>query len=265
MPVPRTSADELFAVAADCWGYLETERIDGWELRAGAGFTHRANSVWPVGSLTRELPAALVSISTWYAGRELPALVQAVIGSELDDMLTAHGCEDGVAAALRQTASVPEARAFLAGLEYPNVPISTADRPQERWALLYRAGTIPPQAKQIMGAGDRFCYATVYDEASGRPLAIGRGVLAGPDHSWVGLAAIETAPQARRRGLARLIIKTLLDWAAEHGATDALLEVTSDNAPALALYASMGFTTGHAYHYRPVPGPDAARVDPVAC
>ncbi len=259
------SADELFAIAADCWGYLETDRVDGWELRAGAGFTHRANSVWPVGALSRDLPAALASIDAWYAGRELPALVQAVVGSELDELLTAHGCEQGLAAALRQTAPVAEARARLSGFDYPNVPISTADRPQDRWARLYRSGTIPAHAKEILGAGARYRYATVYDEASGEPLAIGRAVLAGPKNSWVGLAAIETAPAARRRNLARLIIRTLLDWAAERGAAEAMLEVAADNAPALALYGALGFTTGHAYHYRPIRRPAPARVDAAAC
>jgi len=255
----------VFAVAADCWGYLETERVDGWELRAGVGFTHRANSVWPLGPLSRELPAALASISAWYAGRELPPLVQAVVGSELDAQLTAHGCAEGLAGSLRQTADVAAVRAYLGTLSHPNVALSTADRPQDRWLRLYRAGGVPPQAKEIMGGSERHCYATVYDETSGEPLAIGRAVLAGPAADWVGLAGIETAPSARRRGLARLIIKTLLDWAAERGAVYAMLEVAEGNDPALALYASMGFATHHRYHYRPIPLPNLSVVDPCAC
>jgi GNAT superfamily N-acetyltransferase len=266
MPASKTNADdELLAVAADCWGFLENERLGGWELRAGAGFTHRANSAWPLAPLGRELSEALESIGAWYAGRELPALVQTVVGSELDGLLTAHGCAAGLAGALRQIADVAEARARLAGRAYPNVPLSTAQRPQDRWLRLYRAGGIPPQAKEILGAGEQYCYATVYDEASGEPLAIGRAVLAGPSGSWVGLAGIETAPAARRRGLARLIIKTLLDWAAAHGAARAMLEVTAENEAALALYSSLGFATGHHYHYRTIPRPGAPAVDPAAC
>ncbi len=260
-----TDADELFAVAADCWGYLETERMDGWELRAGVGFTHRANSVWPLGPLSRELPDALASICDWYAGRELPPLVQAVVGSELDALLTAHGCAEGLAAALRQTADVTRVRAALTAFGYPNVALSTADRPQDRWLRLYRAGGIPPQAKEIMGSGERYCYATVYNEASGEPLAIGRAVLAGPSGEWVGLAGIETAPAARRRGLARLIIKTLLDWAAERGARSTMLEVTEGNDAALALYGGLGFTTHHHYHYRPLPTATVPVVEASAC
>lgn len=269
MPVPPTTdADELFAVAADCWGFLEAERLDGWELRAGAGFTHRANSAWPIGPLSRTLPDALSSVSAWYAGRDLPALVQAVVGGALDRELTAYGCAPGRAAALRLTGDVAVARAQLSGLSLPNAALSTADRPQDRWLRLYRAGGIPPQAKQILGASERHFYATVYDEASGEPLAIGRAVLAGPSASWVGLAGIETAAAARRRGLARLIIKALLDRAGEHGATRATLEVTEQNGPALALYTGMGFSRHHRYHYREIPRPgsaDTVRLEESGC
>ena len=107
-----TNADELFAVAADCWGYLETERVDGWELRAGVGFTHRANSVWPLGPLSRGLPEALASVSAWYAGRELPPLVQAVVGSELDGRREAKG--DVIRHLLREHDLPPE-RSVMVG------------------------------------------------------------------------------------------------------------------------------------------------------
>ena len=104
-------------------------------------------------------------------------------------------------------------------------------------------------------------YATLYDAESGAPLAIGRVALATrPGHpdepaQWAGLAAIETAPDARRRGLAKLVIDMLLEWAADQGATDAFLEVFKDNAPALALYESIGFRTDHAYHFRIIDQP----------
>jgi N-acetylglutamate synthase len=39
----------------------------------------------------------------------------------------------------------------------------------------------------------------------------------------------------------------------ERGAHSCLLQVSDDNVPALALYARMGFTEHHRYHYRPAP------------
>jgi N-acetylglutamate synthase len=253
MTVARTSADGLFAVAAECWGFLESEFLDGWELRAGAGFTNRANSAWPLGPLRRPLPQALAEVRAWYAERGLSPQVQATVDSAFDVELTACGCGAGSDRALRQTAPVAPALEILAAHEHPNVPVSTTERPQDRWLRLYREGALPPQAKEILGSGDRHRYATIYDESSGEPLAIGRATLAGESDSWVGLAAIETAPAARRRGLGRLIIGTLLEWAADRGAEQALLEVRSENEPALALYRRLGFTTAHEYHYRTIP------------
>jgi GNAT superfamily N-acetyltransferase len=249
----RADADGLFAVAADCWGFLEAEHLDGWELRAGDGFTNRANSAWPLGPLQRPLPQALAAIHAWYAARELPAQVQAAVGSELDRQLDALGCGTGHDGAERQTAAVGPAIEALTAHAHPNVPVSTTGRPQDRWLRLYRAGALPPSAREILGSGERYCYATIYHESTGEPLSIGRACLAGDTHRWVGLAGIETAPDARRRGLARLILSTLLQWAARQGAEHAMLEVRSGNHAAISLYRGLGFTTAHAYHYRTLP------------
>lgn len=248
----KADAEKLVALAADCWGCLESETVEGWELRAGAGFTNRANSVWPLGATPRPLSRTLDVIRAWYAERGLPPQVLTTVGSELDAELAALG-SPAHNAALMQTAAVDPAIEALVARAHPNVPVSTAERPQDRWLRLYRAGTVPTEAKTILGSGPRYCYATIYDEHSGEPLSIGRAVLAGESGSWVGLAGIETAPDARRRGLARLILRTLLQWAAQRGAEHALLEVLPDNEGALTLYGELGFTTAYEYHYRTLP------------
>ena len=45
----------------------------------------------------------------------------------------------------------------------------------------------------------------------------------------------------------------LLGWGAAQGAGRCYLQVESDNAPALALYASLGFTRHHRYRNRFAP------------
>ncbi|HEV2635450.1 MAG TPA: GNAT family N-acetyltransferase [Actinocrinis sp.] len=67
---------------------------------------------------------------------------------------------------------------------------------------------------------------------------------------WAGLTAIEVVPAARRRRLARLVLRELIAWAAGRGVTDLFLEVRSDNAAAVELYRTLGFSVHHAYHYR---------------
>ena len=50
-------------------------------------------------------------------------------------------------------------------------------------------------------------------------------------------------PEARRRGLGRLLMELGLDWGRRRGARRAFLEVRPTNAAALALYGSLGFRT----------------------
>lgn len=249
------TGEELLAIAAGGWGFTDSTWIDGWHLRAGGGFTHRANSAWPVGPLSRPLPDALAAVRAWYAERELPALIHIVAGSDLDREIENLGHGEVSHGALRQTADVDDVLDLLLDVAPIGVKETFSDAPDDQWLSLYRAGQTPPVAREILGSGESVRYASVFDPESGSVLAIGRAALAtrpgdeGPAQ-WAGLAGIETAPAARRRGLAKLVIDGLLEWAADEGATHAYLEVGADDAPALALYASLGFTTHHAYHYR---------------
>jgi ribosomal-protein-alanine N-acetyltransferase len=73
-------------------------------------------------------------------------------------------------------------------------------------------------------AGDAACFAvirTIADEAE--------------------LLTIATHPNHQRQGLARKLMQTWMQRAAEAGARSALLEVAADNAPALRLYSDLGF------------------------
>jgi ribosomal-protein-alanine N-acetyltransferase len=55
------------------------------------------------------------------------------------------------------------------------------------------------------------------------------------------LLNVAVAVDARRRGIGRALMDDLLAYAREHGAVRILLEVRASNAPALALYESLGF------------------------
>lgn len=254
------TADALLVIAAAGWGFAESTEVDGWHLRASEGFTHRANSAWPIGPLERPLPEAVEAVRAWYTEQGLPALIQVAVGSELDLALSDLGHGEAIAHAVRMTARVDDVLDTLLNVAPIGVKESFTDAPTDDWLSLYRGGDVPPVTKQILGSGDTMRYATVYDGDSGTAVAIGRAVmLPGLDDSelsdeqparWVAINAVETAPAARRRGLAKLVMDALLEWAEEQGATDALLEVTPSNEPAMALYDALGFATHHEYHYR---------------
>lgn len=74
------------------------------------------------------------------------------------------------------------------------------------------------------------------------------------------LLTIAVAPEARRAGLGRVILHRALDAARERGAERMFLEVAADNAAAIALYLSGGFTQAGrrpGYYRRP----DGSRID----
>ncbi len=249
------TADTLLAIASAGWGFAESTDVDGWHLRASDGFTHRANSAWPLGPLTRPLPEVVEAVRAWYSGQGLPAYIQVIIGSQLDLALADLGHGEVTARALRQTARVEDVLDTLLSVAPIGVKESFTDTPTEDWLSLYRGGELPPVTKAVLGSGDTMRYATIYDSESGTPLAIGRASLASAPQreapaQWVAVNAVETAPEARRRGLAKLVMDALLEWAGDNGATHAFLEVTPENAPAVALYDALGFTTHHEYHYR---------------
>ncbi|MBC7770722.1 MAG: GNAT family N-acetyltransferase [Phycisphaerales bacterium] len=79
-----------------------------------------------------------------------------------------------------------------------------------------------------------------------QPAAIGFGDVT---DELLGLYLMRTAPNARRQGLARDIVRALCGWGAANGAHTAYLQVEQSNEAAVALYASDGFDTAYAYTY----------------
>jgi ribosomal-protein-alanine acetyltransferase len=67
------------------------------------------------------------------------------------------------------------------------------------------------------------------------------GLLAPEGTGQADIQTIAVAEPARGRGLGRLMMTTLLAEADRRGASEVFLEVRADNAPAQALYASLGF------------------------
>jgi mycothiol synthase len=56
-------------------------------------------------------------------------------------------------------------------------------------------------------------------------------------------------PAAHGQGLGRALALAGLDWLHDHGLAHAMLYVEADNAPALGLYASMGFAEHHSHRW----------------
>lgn len=116
----------------------------------------------------------------------------------------------------------PMTRADLAGVE----AIARASMP-EAWT---REGFASELER------DTSIALVMRDDARPIAFAIGMAVV-----GELEIATIAVAPDARRRGVGRALLRALLVSARARGVTRAFLEVRASNAAAIALYAAHGF------------------------
>lgn len=242
-PPRRLSGEDLQRVTAEGWPAPVTEPLGEWLLRAAGGFTGRANSASVHGDPGLPFEAALAEVRRFYDRHGLPARAQVVTGTTWDTVFAAAGWQPmggSHAGVLVLTATVADAR--TARPTVPPVPVlSTCS---QAWLRRYGRVDDPAAARAVLTGGDTVGFAELSGAAEEPATAIGRMVVNG---AWAGMACIEVDPAHRGAGLARRVVQTLLNWAAERGARWCWLQTTPDNAAALALYASYGFTRHSAY------------------
>jgi ribosomal protein S18 acetylase RimI-like enzyme len=241
---------ELEEAAFRAWTASRVEALGGWRLRACPLPTRRTNSVWTCASEGGlELPARVAGVEAFYAGLGQPARFQLSPASQppdLDAHLTARGYV--VEAPVRvQAASVAgvAGQACAAG-----VRACVLDRPEGEWLdLAGRRGRFRDQldafVELLARVGGRGGFALA--RVDGEPAATALGVCEAP---WCGVFAMATLAERRRHGAARALLAALAAWGAARGARQLYLQVETDNAVALALYAAAGFRDVYAYHYR---------------
>ena len=115
-------------------------------------------------------------------------------------------------------------------------------------ALPGRRRRRPGQPAALLTRHDAAGFAAVRD--GGRAVAIGRGTL---DAGWLGVTAVEVEPAARRAGPGRCRHGRAVGVGRRRGAVRSYLQVSSDNAGAVALYRAEGYWVHHDYRYRTEP------------
>jgi GNAT superfamily N-acetyltransferase len=245
LPVP--SVLELELAAFDAWPAEEVEELDGWRLRAMAGVTHRANSVWTaVTSGERGLAERIASVEAFYAARGLPSqfMLSPLSPQGLDVELEARGYRMAAPVAI-QLASA-EGVAALASSHTARV---TAEPSPEFLELMVERGRFRSAKEHFLrllsrlGGSGRYAAVSVDGAVAGA----GFGVFSG---SVFGLFGMLTLPEFRRRGVARAVAVNLARGPASGGADWIYLQVERDNPEALGLYAQLGFREVYGYHYR---------------
>jgi N-acetylglutamate synthase len=237
-------------LAANAWPAEIVQHVGGWRFRRDAASARRANSVWPNsddGTLTLEAKLALAEeFYARHGGIPRFQMCPASVPADLDDVLAAHGYTIDAPTAV-QTAPLEPLTACT-----PRLAVKLAAAPSDEWFAVYCEGEharTPEDAAArrsiLHRIGPEAVYAAVRSETG--VAAVGMGVI---EREHLGIFGMVTRPEHRRRGAATSVLAALARAAAARGAYRAYLQVMEDNAPALALYASLGFSTLYRYHYR---------------
>ncbi len=249
-PPERTSAAELEAHALRGWLALH-EPLGGWTLRAGGGYTGRANSCLAVGDPGMAVPEAAERIRAFAALNAIPPRAQVVRGSEPERALRALGWSDTY---LPTDVLAVRLADFLGDAQrHPGVRLTEAlEVPwwdaygESRADRTAGPGQADPALVRLILAGNPPRAFSSAPGPDGRPLSIARGHLSG---DWLGYAAIWTRPEHRRQGWAGRLLIGLGHWAARRAARYAYLQVAAANHAAMAAYQRMGFRRHHSYLY----------------
>jgi ribosomal protein S18 acetylase RimI-like enzyme len=227
----------------NAWPALRTAHYDGWVLRSTGGDSRRVNSVNPMSPGVLPLPDKIAAAEAIYRrwGREAIFRLTPLAEDGLDQMLAGLGYVVHVPTFVQ----VAEIGGMAAD---PSVRL--ADTPEGWIEAAVEIRGLSGEAAEVFALQHR---AVAVDAEwalltlDGRPAAIGVTAI---ERGWAGLLGIYVAKFARRRGFARRISQALLAHAHAKGATHAWLQVEQANAPALPLYAALGFRTAYAYHHR---------------
>ncbi|WP_113964746.1 N-acetylglutamate synthase, CG3035 family [Mycobacterium shimoidei] len=227
VPVRNSQIRAVEHAAALAWPGVEQQWLDGWLLRAGHGSTRRANSAVPLDFSANA--AAIPAIVDWYTERGLPPLL---------------AVPDRLLRLPDDTPTEIETRMLVRDLANVSAPgdVTLQAQPSDEWLACY-AREVPRDVLTSVVDGE-----LAFGMRAG--VAVGRAaVTPAPDgERWVGLSAVRVTEGHRRQGHARALCAALLAWGAQRGATRGYVQV-ADDAAALDLYQSLGFTPQHRCRY----------------
>jgi ribosomal protein S18 acetylase RimI-like enzyme len=223
---------------------LQTVVYDGWLLRFAGGHTNRANSVQALDPCRLPLVQKIAYCEAAYHSQGLLPrfkLTDAAHPPELDAELASRGyrIHDAVSVQVAPVSTESDGS------------VEIEERPSEGWIDAFcRLSRLAPGRRetftQMVGSivpAAGFASRRVHGEI----VSMGMGVV---ERGWVGLFDIVTAEEHRRQGHGAAVVTALSVWSRAHGAERAYLQVTQANAPALALYAKLGFREAYTYWYR---------------
>ncbi|MDZ4692443.1 GNAT family N-acetyltransferase [Terricaulis sp.] len=227
------------------WPAKHEANINGWRAFATAGKSWRVNSTWPLAWSGGDIGASIDAAEAFAAQHGIRAAFKLADGAtqppKLADVLAQRGY-----APFMPTLVMTRT---LGHTPPPDRPVTLDDEPTDSfWTPLRLAA---PSLEDFAERADIVMRTTAprtfaIARLNHQPAAIGFGDVT---DGLLGLYLMRTAPNARRQGLARDIVRALCGWGAGNGAQSAYLQVEASNEAAVALYAADGFETAYSYTY----------------
>jgi ribosomal protein S18 acetylase RimI-like enzyme len=208
---------------------IESTPLGEWQLRyepAPVGrVRNRFNSCLGLGDPGLPLDEAAGRVRAFYVARDRPPRIQTELGSPTEAALRELGWSPvpgrdshfllGSLARVSRTLGARRSTASADASEEPQIGADAA-------RVTIRLGEVARAAAGIEGA-------------------------------WLGIHDLAVEPAYRRRGRAQALLRELLAWGAEQGATTVWLHVQTDNEPAMALYDGLGLGIHHTCRYLEAP------------
>ncbi len=221
---------------------------DGWLLRLTPGRVKRARSVNAFYASSLDVAAKIRHCERIYADAGLPAIFR------ITPFDSPAGLDDALAS--RGYAQYESTEVMIADLAAPPAHVARDDldiRAPGLQAYCAAVAAIRGSTHAQRDAHEARLTSTAISHHAAVVTDNGRVVASGQlafEGDIGGVFDIVTADDVRGRGYATALCAHLLNWAWSHGMRIIYLQVSSDNAPALAVYRKFGFGAGYRYHYR---------------
>jgi GNAT superfamily N-acetyltransferase len=230
--------------ACNAWPALQTVVMDGWLVRFSEGYTKRANSACALAPGAAPLERIGPAIEALYGRAGLPAIFRLTPLATAADAawLAARGYRP-----IERTHIMTASANSPSGVD-PAIRLSSTAGPD--WLAGFAAGNrygpaVRPTLEKMLAAIRPEAAFAVLEE-NGKASAYGLCVI---ERGIAGLFDILVDEAARRRGLGRRVVSSLMAHAAARGAGEIYLQVMETNEAARRLYAELGLSELYAYEY----------------
>ena len=217
------------------WPAKQETPLGGWLARHSGGSIRRVNSLNQLPGSAPLDDRLIDQAEAHYARFNQPAMVRLIsFAAGSTDALFRRG--------YRQEGDTTTLRARLDRFRHkPEPDVAISDRPTPAWLA----------ARDRIAASDSSIFRSMLGriegpalfsaaEADGSLQSVCYGAIV---NRLLVVESVATAETHRGKGLARKAVGALMGWAASQGIADAVLQVVTDNAPARALYRTLGFGT----------------------